>query len=147
MKQALFVYGVLQYPEVLQLLLGRKSIDAAPGQLRDYRRCRIDLPGWQPFAAIYPAAGERVDGIILRDLDSLELATLDRFECVGEGLFRRQQGELIMAGKDCNAEFYFPAPGLLAHRNGEWDDAAFRTGLADYIERVVIPFCRNGEII
>ncbi|MEV5832117.1 gamma-glutamylcyclotransferase family protein [Nocardia sp. NPDC052112] len=72
----LFVYGTLQFPEVLVELIGRCPESAA-----------AELTGWRVAAlpervypGLVPAAGGVARGVVLSGLDAGEWAVLDAFE-------------------------------------------------------------------
>jgi len=72
----LFVYGTLQFPEVLHALLGRVP-PMTPAVLRGWRAAV--LPG-RPYPGLVPAPGKEVPGWVLADLDAHEWTILDAFE-------------------------------------------------------------------
>ncbi|MEV4125214.1 gamma-glutamylcyclotransferase family protein [Nocardia sp. NPDC049707] len=72
----LFVYGTLQFPEVLVELIGRCPESVA-----------VELTGWRVAAlpgrvypGLVPAAGGVARGVVLSGLDAGEWAVLDAFE-------------------------------------------------------------------
>lgn len=82
MENALFAYGTLQLPEMMQKILGR-SVSGVPALLKDYRSglvARANFPG------IVPQAGECVEGMRLTGFSQDDLQLLDAYE--GE-LYRR----------------------------------------------------------
>jgi gamma-glutamylcyclotransferase (GGCT)/AIG2-like uncharacterized protein YtfP len=71
----LFVYGTLQFPEVLRILLGR-SPDSSPMALKGWRAAalaRRAYPGLVPANATVP-------GMLLTGLRAEELEVLDEYE-------------------------------------------------------------------
>ncbi|MCC5845187.1 MAG: gamma-glutamylcyclotransferase [Verrucomicrobia bacterium] len=72
----LFVYGTLQYPELLEHLLGRVPPHRA-ARLEGYARYTVrgaDYPG------IIPEEGARTDGLILSGIQTREWERLDQYE-------------------------------------------------------------------
>lgn len=88
---ALFVYGTLCDPEVVEGLL-RRRLRAEPARLHGYRR--QSPPAAYPY--IVAANGESVDGQVLHDLEAADLAILDRYEDEGR-LYRRISVEVATA--------------------------------------------------
>lgn len=72
----LFVYGTLQYPELLEHLLGRIP-PHRPARLEGYARYAVrdaDYPG------IIPQEGAWTDGLILYGIQTREWERLDQYE-------------------------------------------------------------------
>ena len=89
MEHALFAYGTLQLPEVMEKILGR-SVQGAPAVLMDYRSglvARANFPG------IVPHLGEAVSGTRLTGFTLDDLQALDLYE--GE-LYRRIRVNVCM---------------------------------------------------
>lgn len=76
MKIALFTYGTLEIPEVMQLVAGQ-HFRSEPAQLKDHARYKL-------ISASYPGviheAGSAVNGTLYFDLDETTLHKLDRYE-------------------------------------------------------------------
>ncbi|MEV6135319.1 gamma-glutamylcyclotransferase family protein [Nocardia sp. NPDC051990] len=72
----LFVYGTLQFPEVLVELIGRCP-DSVAAELTGWRVAV--LPG-RVYPGLVPAAGGVARGVVLSGLDAGEWAVLDAFE-------------------------------------------------------------------
>lgn len=72
----MFVYGTLQFPEVLVELIGRCP-ELVAAELTGWRVAA--LPG-QVYPGLVPAAGGVARGVVLTGLDAGELAVLDAFE-------------------------------------------------------------------
>jgi gamma-glutamylcyclotransferase (GGCT)/AIG2-like uncharacterized protein YtfP len=101
---SLFVYGTLGDPNLVQELIGRAP-PTEPAQLRGFRR--ITPPG--AYAYIVPAPGQVVHGLLLRDLDPLALATMDRYEDEGT-LYRRTMIDVLVASGTERAWAYIGIP-------------------------------------
>jgi gamma-glutamylcyclotransferase (GGCT)/AIG2-like uncharacterized protein YtfP len=71
----LFVYGTLQFPEVLRALLGRTP-DSSPITLDGWRAAALAR---RPYPGLVPA-NATVPGILLTGLRADELAVLDEYE-------------------------------------------------------------------
>ena len=82
MEHALFAYGTLQLPEVMEKILGR-SVDGVPAVLKDYR---CGLVARANFPGIVPQQGSTVMGMRLSGFSQNDLQALDVYE--GE-LYRR----------------------------------------------------------
>ncbi|WP_433760553.1 gamma-glutamylcyclotransferase family protein [Nocardia sp. CA-135398] len=72
----LFVYGTLQFPEVLVELIGRCP-ELVSAELVGWRAAA--LPG-RVYPGLVPAAGGVARGVVLSGLDAGEWAVLDAFE-------------------------------------------------------------------
>lgn len=81
---ALFVYGTLQFPEVLVALLGR-TLHGRPAWLPDH--ARLGVRG-EVFPGLVPRAGATTAGLLYEDVDAATLLRLDAFE--GELYERRR---------------------------------------------------------
>ncbi len=76
MTKKLFVYGTLQFPEILKRLTG-KTFSSKPAILSDYQRCSVtdcDYP------ALIPKKGAKTEGFILEDMDDVCFKAIDLFE-------------------------------------------------------------------
>jgi gamma-glutamylcyclotransferase (GGCT)/AIG2-like uncharacterized protein YtfP len=88
----LFVYGTLVDPSCLDEVLGHRHVgERLRAQLRGYQR-RAD-EGY-PYPFIVAADGGVVDGVLLLDLTPYDLQTLDCYEEVAEGVYRRELVEV-----------------------------------------------------
>ena len=74
--QNLFVYGTLQYPEILQKLTG-KSFVSKPAVLNNYKRHRVKHA---EYPAIIPNPGVQTMGLLLENVDELSLKAIDFYE-------------------------------------------------------------------
>ncbi|MFX0580860.1 gamma-glutamylcyclotransferase family protein [Nocardia nepalensis] len=72
----LFVYGTLQFPEVLVELIGRRP-ECVAAELAGWRVAT--LPG-RVYPGLVPAVGGVARGAVLSGLDAAERAVLDAFE-------------------------------------------------------------------
>ena len=73
---ALFVYGSLQFQDVIEAVSGRR-FPAEEAVLHGYRRRRIQN---HSFPGIRPNSAEKTEGQILRDLLGADLQVFDAFE-------------------------------------------------------------------
>jgi gamma-glutamylcyclotransferase (GGCT)/AIG2-like uncharacterized protein YtfP len=74
-QEAIFVYGTLREPDVLQRLIGR-VVAGAPDFLHGYER-RYDL--FPPYMVAMPAPDAVIDGVVL-EITPAELAVFDEYE-------------------------------------------------------------------
>ncbi|TQM79243.1 gamma-glutamyl AIG2-like cyclotransferase [Saccharothrix saharensis] len=121
---ALFAYGSLTFPEVLEVLLDRVPAytpAAAPGW-------RIAALRNRPFPVLVPGAGVAA-GVLLTDLTSAEWRIVDAFEARSYELRRLDldigRGWAYVAGAQADADW-----GVLAH---DWVRDAF--DLTPYLRR------------
>ncbi|MGW4030713.1 gamma-glutamylcyclotransferase family protein [Streptomyces sp. NPDC004838] len=111
---ALFVYGTLQFPEVLRALLGRVP-----------RTAPATASGWRPAVLdhrVYPglvAADQDVSGLLLDDLNREEWRALDTFE--GDEYDLRQ---IPLTDGTHGWAYVWPGSDVLPEN---WDPAHFRT--------------------
>ncbi|MEV4238909.1 MULTISPECIES: gamma-glutamylcyclotransferase family protein [unclassified Nocardia] len=89
----LFVYGTLQFPEVLGELIGRCP-ELVAAELTGWRVAA--LPG-RVYPGLVPAAGGVARGVVLSGLDAGEWAVLDAFEDDEYELRRVQPGPATSA--------------------------------------------------
>ena len=93
MKIALFTYGTLEIPEVMQLVAGQDFI-SEPALLKDYVRYKL-------AAASYPGivheTGSEVTGTVYFDIDEVTLHKLDRYE---DTCYQRLQVEVILQNNE-----------------------------------------------
>jgi gamma-glutamylcyclotransferase (GGCT)/AIG2-like uncharacterized protein YtfP len=113
----LFVYGSLVDPERLEQVLGRRhGGERLAARLDGFQRV---ASAWYPFPYIVKAAGERVDGVLLMDLWPNDVAALDAYEEVAQGMYRRQDVHVQAWGCGSRpirlpAQAYVAGPRLLA---------------------------------
>lgn len=126
---AVFTYGTLEIPAVMEAVTGRR-FRSRQAELADFVRRRLR-------GRIYPAAierpGSRVAGRVYEEVDAATLARLDRFE--GHSYERREACVLVPGGGEVRATLYVLAPA--EHRElleEPWDPAEFaRVHLAAYL--------------
>jgi gamma-glutamylcyclotransferase (GGCT)/AIG2-like uncharacterized protein YtfP len=101
----LFVYGSLVDPRCLDEVLGRRfDGERLRARLDGFTRAATD--GWDYPFLVADADGASVDGVLIMDLSPSDLATLDRYEDVTEGMYERITVEVAAWG--CG-----PRPALL----------------------------------
>jgi gamma-glutamylcyclotransferase (GGCT)/AIG2-like uncharacterized protein YtfP len=84
----LFIYGSLRDPRVRARLLGeRADLATRPAVLHGY--ARIMIPDFDYPFVVPTDADAQVDGELLLGLRSADLALLDTYEDVDEGLYER----------------------------------------------------------
>ena len=97
---ALFVYGTLLDGERLHALTGRR-FRGRPATLEGFAR----VTATHGYPTIVPAAGGRVDGLLLEDVDAQSLAALDAYEDAGR-LYARRPVEVVTGGRRVACEVY-----------------------------------------
>ncbi|WP_218020139.1 gamma-glutamylcyclotransferase family protein [Nocardia anaemiae] len=121
----LFVYGTLQFPEVLIELIGRCP-ELVAAELAGWRAAA--LPG-RVYPGLVPAAGGAARGVVLSGLDAGEWAVLDAFEDDEYELRRVRPGAVawtyvwtsVVAPEDWYAErFAAEHLGEFVDRCAEW---------------------------
>ncbi|MDX1660599.1 MAG: gamma-glutamylcyclotransferase family protein [Gemmatimonadota bacterium] len=81
----LFTYGTLLDPEFTGRLL-EHPVEAVGARLLDFELLRVES---MPFATVFEAPGEVVEGRIYRGLGPGDWERLDHYEGVHEGLYTR----------------------------------------------------------
>jgi hypothetical protein len=134
---ALFAYGTLQFPEVLQVLLGRVP-GHTPGAITGWRAAA--LPGLV-YPGLVPAGrtGSTVSGVLLAGLTSAEWRIIDAYEDDSYGL-----GRLTLTdGRPGWAYFYDRGAGVLPH---DWSAGEFAVRhLAGFAESCRALACGAGS--
>ncbi len=131
-QPALFVYGTLLFPEILEALLGFVPA-GSPAELAGYHRyCIYDGPHPRPYPAIYPAAGHTVEGLLLRGLSGAQMAVLDAYE---DEDYVRKPCTVIESGQAQVAVVYVWRADRRGQLRSSWDKAAFE---ARYLQHYVV---------
>ena len=100
MTAALFAYGTLELPAVLEALTGRQFA-SEPALLAGFARFRLR---GQPFPGAIPSPSASTPGRLYHGLDARSLALLDDFE--GE-LYERQRVEVQSAAGGLRTAFAY----------------------------------------
>jgi gamma-glutamylcyclotransferase (GGCT)/AIG2-like uncharacterized protein YtfP len=133
MSTRLFAYGLLQFPEVLEVLLG-KTFPMTAAHVQGYRCYRVDDPELTvPYPAAAPWEDAMVHGVLLPALTQAAWTCLDRFESAE---YRHEVVAVSTVQGLCEAVMYVwdDDPRLL---RGVWDAEAFRReSLAGYVDRL-----------
>jgi gamma-glutamylcyclotransferase (GGCT)/AIG2-like uncharacterized protein YtfP len=131
MTYALFAYGTLQIPEVMQAVAGAGFL-SQPARLAGYARYRI---AGRPYPGLRMEPGAVTEGLLYRGMDAAALRRLDEFE---DEFYRRETLPVLTAsGVPAEAEVYVIPPehySMLADRT--WDLEEFRnTALREFLAR------------
>lgn len=89
MVRALFTYGSLQVPAVMNAVTGRR-LAHEPALLEGYARCRLRQ---RRYPGLRCLAGARTEGTLYHGVDGLVLSRLDRFE---DDFYRRQLVRVVV---------------------------------------------------
>ena len=106
----LFAYGTLQDPDILAAVLGRS---AAAIKISDAQAPGFDVvyyPG-RVYPALVAAPDTTAPGLLVMDLDALDISMLDAFE--GDE-YHRQAINVRLAGTMLQAETYLPVATIPA---------------------------------
>jgi gamma-glutamylcyclotransferase (GGCT)/AIG2-like uncharacterized protein YtfP len=106
----LFVYGTLQNPYHLSLIIGREP-DVVPAALSGYEKIVSNLS----FPYVVPKDGSTVVGGLVDGLSEAELERTDRYEDEGR-LYVRNAVTVALNGEPVEAFTYVAGPELLAER-------------------------------
>lgn len=140
MSRGLFVYGVLIFPEVRDLL-GIRISSIAPAVLPGYGRRTLREEGGCAVPAVFPKRGDSTDGLLLHGLDRRSRQVLDRFEEVDQGTYWRRRVAVHSSGRLRTADIYLPVSSCPGFSGPVWCPALFRDRyLQRYLQVVVRPF-------
>lgn len=125
-----FTYGSLQFPEVLRAVIGRLP-RGQPARLEGFARYRVR---GATYPGIVAEPGAATDGTLWRDVDSVALAALDRFE--GAFYERLVLPVVTKSGATLQAHVYVVADARREALGPEpWDEARFeRDHLAAFLK-------------
>jgi gamma-glutamylcyclotransferase (GGCT)/AIG2-like uncharacterized protein YtfP len=130
---ALFAYGTLMVPAVMEAVTGRRFPERA-AVLRGFARHRLR---GRLYPAVVEAAGAVLEGRLYEGIDAATLARLDRFE--GRLYQRRRVTVEPAPGVTAPADLYVLADSRRAELLAEpWDAAAF-------VARHLGPYLRSCE--
>ncbi len=116
-----FVYGTLQFPDVAEVVTGRR-LEGTRARLDGFARYQVR---GEPFPGIVPAEGATVSGLVYDGIDAAALARIDDFEGT---LYRRVGVRVVRVSDDVvlDAKTYVVRPRWRPMlRNRDWDEAAF----------------------
>jgi gamma-glutamylcyclotransferase (GGCT)/AIG2-like uncharacterized protein YtfP len=117
----LFAYGSLADPTRLDDVLGHRHLgERLRARLDGFERMTTDA---YPYPYIVAAEGRSVDGVVVMDLSVQDVATLDRYEEVHQGMYQRQRVEVDAFGCGARtlrlqAHAYVAGPALIASIRG-----------------------------
>jgi len=136
-ESRLFAYGTLMFPEVRTALIG-DALTAEPVRLTGFGRHTVRHPDWLSFPAILAQDGGTVNGLLIHVPEPEARDSLDRFENVESGLYRKIVVTVDdRAGRSITAVTYVAGEVLRPYLSGPWDPDQFRRDqLADFMERV-----------
>jgi gamma-glutamylcyclotransferase (GGCT)/AIG2-like uncharacterized protein YtfP len=106
----LFAYGTLQDPDILAAVLGRRVLADAIKLAHAPGFGVVYYPG-QVYPALVAVPDTTAPGLLVMDLDALDLAVLDAFE--GDE-YRRQAIGVQLAGTMVRADTYMPVAAISA---------------------------------
>lgn len=107
----LFTYGRLLDPEFTARLL-EHPVGSAPARLLDFELLRVES---MPFATVFEAPGQAVDGRIYRALGPGDWERLDHYEGVHQGLYVRNTVRVVAEDRGASeaAFLYVATEGTL----------------------------------
>jgi hypothetical protein len=140
MKKPLFVYGILQFQEILTALLGH-AVRMERATLSGYERCRKPVTnGIMRGPGILVSPSAEVSGFLLTDLSAKDLVVID----VLEGQYDRTPILVKQNGVMVAAEVYFPTD-TSNFIPEPWDPEEFRRTGLDFYVKVRIPEILNSK--
>ena len=120
MSHAIFTYGTLMFPEVMNAVCGR-LYDSTPASLEGYQLTSLIS---RVYPAILPVPGARCEGLLYTGIDEDMLVTLDDFE--GDE-YERVQVDVQSAGQTTSAWAYVLTASCFTLASGQdWKTAIFR---------------------
>ena len=129
---SVFVYGTLQYPKILDALLGRVPV-SEHAVVKGY--VRYGVKG-EPFPAVVPCQESEVPGLILSGLSPTEMDILDEYE--GEQYTKCSVDALVDGTEIRKTVLYVWKDEYIDWLDGqEWNREAFETiHFEDYFSMV-----------
>jgi gamma-glutamylcyclotransferase (GGCT)/AIG2-like uncharacterized protein YtfP len=89
-----FVYGTLRDPDTLHSLF-RKVPPMKPAKVNDYRKFYDEASGYQ--MAVHEK-GSFIEGSLLQGVGNRDLSSLDNYEGVHKGLYKRITVQVLVPG-------------------------------------------------
>lgn len=126
--------------------------DGEPCTIPGFRRYDARSREWGNFPAVQQDKTSSVDGLLFRHVNEKQLAQLDWFEDVDDGLYVREQILIQMNGSALKVEIYVCGPMLqrtiLEPLTEAWDPDQFRDCQLDrYVKDIVLPAVRSPYFI
>jgi hypothetical protein len=84
-----------------------REVAAVAATLKDFRRVDLADSGW---AVLEPSPGEAVVGFVVLDLGSEDLARIDAYRGVREGLYRRTSASAWLDGRQAAEPVFIYLP-------------------------------------
>lgn len=116
--QNLFVYGTLQFPELVKKLTG-KTFTGRPAVLNRYRRRSVKDAD---YPAIVPDSEAQTQGILYEGVDRESLKKIDFFE---GSEYKKEVVLVDINGKEIEALAYIWKGPAEALNENDWDHARF----------------------
>jgi gamma-glutamylcyclotransferase (GGCT)/AIG2-like uncharacterized protein YtfP len=114
----LFVYGTLQYPEILKKLTG-KTFVAKPAVLTHFKRHKVKNA---EYPAIVPKPGAQTTGMLIENVDESSLNAIDFYE--GDE-YEKTEVNIISGDFETKAFAYVWIAGENHLEKEDWDRACF----------------------
>jgi len=143
-KRNLFVYGLLQHPEVLKPLIGYvPEISAAV--VHDHTRRILQHDDFEPCAVAVVESGLAIEGKILHQVPPQAVAYLDEFECIDRGIYARQSViSSLSCGSEVACDIYVRGPALAdSNIGGYWNQSEFNERHMEYVLTELVPRYAN----
>ncbi len=136
---AVFVYGLLTFPEVVYAITGKHYV-MQQATLTDYKSYAVIVqPGNTPFPALTLNSGHQQAGYLLLDVLPAELDKLDFFEELDSGLYLRQKVRVQSMDQWLDAWCYVAGPALEPYLAGEWSVQQVTAEHKKYLITQLIP--------
>ncbi len=121
----LFVYGTLQFPEILQKITGKLFV-AKPASLNDFKRYKVKNA---EYPAIVPKPGAITHGFILENVDEASLKAIDFFEGYS---YKKIEVTVLVSTKKVTAYTYVWNSGENSLSEKDWDKKDFEKNYLKY---------------
>lgn len=102
MFNSIFIYGTLRDPDVLSRLL-RRVPPMKPARVEGYRKYFDQEAG---FPMAIKEKGSVIDGALMTGIGSRDLSTLDDYEGIRKGLYKRITVQVTPAGSKVPVEAF-----------------------------------------
>jgi gamma-glutamylcyclotransferase (GGCT)/AIG2-like uncharacterized protein YtfP len=138
-----FVYGTLVYPEIHEALLEKKC-EVVPGTLADHARFKVNEPGRDAKGpAIISSSGDKVEGVLLMNLNEQDISILDKFELAASGYERLVVNVTTKTGDIVETYTYVALEYMREFLFDDWTFEEFKEKYYSYYVDERVPFLKD----
>jgi gamma-glutamylcyclotransferase (GGCT)/AIG2-like uncharacterized protein YtfP len=141
----IFAYGTLMYPELFSLLTG-KHWDTEPATIHHFKRCTLNMEGYNNPPILIAAENHSVAGVIIRDINKSTLDLLDNYEMLHENLYQRCLHEAQISNGTIVPVYVYIKGTAAIHSENLWDEDIFlKQQYASYKDTVIPNFLKDYQ--